>query len=274
MRAGRISSIGCSSGVAFSALAILAAACGRGPAPGGPDTAPAPLRAYVGAGLRRAFEAAAEAFTRETRIAVEGDYGGSGMILSRARLDPDADLFLPGDVWYVDRLQEETGLVRERLDVASMVPVIIVRKGNPTGIGSLEDLFRAGVKVGLGNPKSCQVGRIADEILSRIGRDRSPLEAKESVTVEELGVWVKTGHVDAAIVWDVTARAIADSADAIDIPPEVNATSRLTAAILTTSKHPQEARRFLEFLAGAQGRAILKAHGLTVPDGPATGSRK
>ena len=92
--------------------------------------------------------------------------------------------------------------------------------------------------------------------------------------MEELGVWVKTGHVDAAVVWDVTARAIADSVEEIAIPSEVSATSRLTLALLAASKHPREARKLMAFLAGPQGRAILETQGFTVPAGPATGSRK
>jgi hypothetical protein len=54
------------------------------------------LRLYAGAGLREAVEALAAAFQGETGIAVEVDYVGSGVLISRAKGDPQADLFMPG----------------------------------------------------------------------------------------------------------------------------------------------------------------------------------
>ena len=229
-----------------------------------PWSGPITLRLYAGAGLRRAVAALAEAFSRATGIGVEPDFGGSGMLISRVRLDPEADLFLPGDVWYVDRLAEETHLVASRKTVACLVPVIIVRRGNPKGVHALEDLLRSDVRVGLGNPRACQIGRLSDEILRRAGGDRTRIGAKESITVEELGVWVKAGDVDAAIVWDVTAKAIADAVVSIEISAGVNVTSTVTVAILTTSRYPGEATRFVDFMTGTEGRAILEREGLTM----------
>jgi len=46
------------------------------------------LRLYAGAGLRDAVEALAAAFTDETGIAVDVDYAGSGVLISRAKGDP------------------------------------------------------------------------------------------------------------------------------------------------------------------------------------------
>ena len=78
----------------------------------------ATLRMYAGAGLRRGVGAVIDAFAEETGIVVEGDYGGSGMIITRARLDPQADLFLPGDVAYVERLAEKADLIESTAKVA------------------------------------------------------------------------------------------------------------------------------------------------------------
>lgn len=219
------------------------------------------LRLYAGAGLRRAVDELVAEFEKETGIRVVPDYGGSGMIISRAQLDPQADLFMPGDVWYVDRLQEKAGLIESKTPVAYFVPVIIVAKGNPKNVRDVADFFREDVTVGLGNPKSCQVGRISERILEKSGLDRTKLDPKESVTVNELGVWVKTGDLDAAIVWDAIAANIADSVEVIEIPKDKNIISRVVVGLMKTSGNKDAARKFIDFMTGETGQAILRGKG-------------
>lgn len=228
------------------------------PTPTGEDVT---LRIYAGAGLRPALDELIAAFTAAGGVAVEPDYGGSGVIISRARQDPRADLFVPGDVWYVDRLQELSGLVESKAAVSWFVPVIIVAKGNPKNIAGPADLFRDDVRVALGRADACQVGRISGEVLEKNGLDRGKLDAKESLTVNELGVWVKMGSVDAAIVWDAIAANIADSVDVVAIPKEKNVISRVVVGLLSTSEHKDAARKFIAFLTGETGRSILRSKG-------------
>ncbi|MCK5919725.1 MAG: substrate-binding domain-containing protein, partial [Methylococcales bacterium] len=98
------------------------------------------IRLYAGAGMRHAVEALSMAFEQQSGIAVEADYAGSGTLVTRAMGDPSADLFMPGDVWYVDRLHEKTGNIEEKLTVSYFVPTLIVAKGNPFGIRCVGDL--------------------------------------------------------------------------------------------------------------------------------------
>jgi molybdate transport system substrate-binding protein len=219
------------------------------------------LRLYAGAGLRRAVSAAVARFHEETGIRVVPDYGGSGLLLARAREDAAADLFLPGDVWYVDQYEKLTRRETERAAVACFIPTLIVLKGNPKRIEKLSDLTRPGVTVGLGKADACQIGRISSRILTNAGVDPAGLKTQESLTVNELGVWVKTRTVDAAIVWDAIAANIADDVEIIPIPPEHNVVSRVVLAVLPTSRCPDDARRFLRFLSSPHGQRILSSQG-------------
>jgi molybdate transport system substrate-binding protein len=176
-------------------------------------------------------------------------------------MDPQADLFMPGDVWYVDRLQQLSGSVESKTAMAYFVPVIIVAKGNPKGIAGLRDLFREDVSAAVGNPRACQIGRITGEILAKEGLDVARLKAKQSLTVNELGVWVKSGNADAAIVWDAIAANVADSTEVIEIPKDRNVISRVAIALLTTSESKAAAREFIAFAAGPRGREILAEKG-------------
>ncbi len=235
--------------------------------PGAEAAARAPkdasLHLYCGAGLRPAVDALAEAFTRAGGPPVEIDYGGSGMIIARLRTARRGDLFLPGDVGYVE-LAEAEGLVASKTPVAVFTPVIMVPKGNPAGITRLADLARPGVRLGLGNPEACQIGRLSARLWPKNDVDPAAVAANlvyASATVNELGVQIKTGHLDAAIVWQAVAAQYPDDAQVVPIPPAQNILSQVAVAVLTTSTHPEAAEAFVAFLTGPDGRALLAKHG-------------
>ena len=232
----------------------------------GPDEEDA-LLLYAGAGLRKAVNPAIKAFEKKYGIKVVVDYAGSGTILTTAKEKKIGDLFMPGDVWYVDELDKQAGLIAEKKPVAYFVPVILVRKDNPKGIKTLGDLFGADVRVGLGNAQACQIGRLSMKLLARNGLDRKDLTRgavvpMESLTVNELGMWVENDKVDAAIVWDAIARNYAHSCDMVEIPTDKNIISHVVIGLMTTSKRPADARKFIAFLTSGAGQAILGKNNL------------
>jgi len=235
--------------------------------PGCSDTDDEAVFLYAGAGLRDAVNAAAAAFEKAEGIKVVVDYKGSGTILATAKAKKTGDLFMPGDVYYVDELDKQAGLISDKTPVAYFVPVIIVRKGNPLNIHSLADLFGEKVRVALGSAKACQVGRLSTDLLAKNGLDRADLTRgnvtpQESLTVNELAMWVENNKVDAAIVWDAIAKNYADSCDMVEIPVDKNIISHVVIGLMTTAKHPAEARKFIEFLTSGEGQTILREHKL------------
>jgi len=247
--------VGTSAVIALLSLAVLSG-CGDD------DKGKESITLYAGAGLRTAIDELSAAFEAKTGIAVIVDFAGSGMLITRAREDDAVDLFMPGDVWYLDRLQELTGKVASKTDVSWFVPVILVKKGNPKHITTLADFYRDDVRVALGNPKACQVGRITATILKKHGLKREDLgTVKESLTVNELGVWVKMDDVDVTIVWDAIAANTAESTDIVSIPKEKNVISHVVVGLMKTSQKTESAQRFIDFVTSDEGRAILKKRG-------------
>jgi len=221
-----------------------------------------PLFIYCGAGLRPAIDDVASTFTAKTGITVERDYAGSGMQIPRIRLTKRGDLFMPGDVWYIE-LAEKDGLVESKSMVCYFVPVIMVPKGNPKKVQSLKDLVGPGIRLGLGNPKSCQVGRLSEKIFAKNGIDADAVAknlAFSSTTVNELGLQIKAGALDAAIVWDAVAAQYPDCAEVVAIPLEQNEISRVAVAVLKSSANPGGAAEFVKFLLGDEGQALFKKH--------------
>ncbi len=226
------------------------------------------LLLYCGAGIRPAAAELAREFTRRHGVAVECDYAGSEVLISRIKLSGLGDLYMPGDVYYVDQAERE-GLITSKKTACYFVPVILVQKGNPKNIKTLVDLTRPGIKVGLGDPEACAIGRKSSKIFAK--NDISEEDVKENVkfrslTVNELGNHIKLGQLDAVIVWDAVAAYFADSATTVPIPTEQNVISTVAVGVLSCSEHPESAEEFLKFIASEPGQAIFKKyHYATTP---------
>jgi len=240
---------------------------------------PAPhLLLHCGAGIRPAAEALIRAFNAQSGCTVAANYGGSGHLLAQVSAFPTGDLFMPGDELYVDlAIAKKLADPATRRTVAFFIPVIFVARGNPKGIGSLENLKAPGLRIGLGDERACAVGQTTVELLARNGIPPSAIEPNvvfKRGTVNELAAAVQIGSVDAAIVWDATARQAARHGEIVPIPPDRNVISTVPIAVLNCSRLKEEARRFVEFAASEEGRRLVGAAGYTVvpPPGAAGGA--
>ena len=230
----------------------------------------AKLLLYCGAGIRPAAAELAEEFGRQYGVAIECDYAGSEVLMARIKLTGRGDLYMPGYVYYVEQAEKE-GLVASKKTVCYFVPGILVQKGNPKQISSLADLRRPGIKVGLGDPKACAIGRKSSLIFTKNNIPEEEVDRNvvfRSLTVNELGNQIKLGTVDAVIVWDAVAAYFADCGEVVRIPAEQNVISTVAVGVLKSSTDPELAAAFADFAASQQGKGIFDKHHFTtaLPD--------
>jgi len=232
------------------------------PSPYPPATGP--LYFYCGAGIRPAVAEVVQAFSAITGAKIECDYAGSETLLGRIKLNKTGDLYMPGDIDYIQRARKE-GFIESHREACYFVPVILVRKGNPKGIRTLGDLVRPGIKLGLGDARACAIGRLSEKLFKRnqISLDPQKDVTFASPTVNALGVQIQTGHLDAVVVWDAIAAQYADSGDVVPIPPQQNIISRVAIGVLRSAKQPELAASFVDFLTSKRGRAIFQKHHYT-----------
>lgn len=243
---------------------LLAASAGCG-SPDGQPTAQKPLalRLYCAAGMRPPIDEIAKAFQDKHGIVIECDYQGSEVLLSKLKHSRQGDLYIPGDAQYVDQAAAE-GFVVARATIASQVPAILVKKGNPKNIKSLQDFARPGLRLALGDAKACAIGKCIVTLLKKNNIDAQAVETNRvynGMTVNELALQVKLGQVDAALIWDAMGKLFAENADVIPIPPEQNIVSVVPVATLTFSRHPDWAQKFLEFARSEESHRIFERHG-------------
>jgi len=264
MRAGRVLQLLLVGGTA--AAGFMCPGCRRENEGGQGGSMPKPrLLLYCGAGIRTAVAETVEAFEKKHNVSIEADYAGSNILLSRIKLTERGDLYMPGDIRYVEQAERE-GLISSYQNACYFIPVILVRRSNPKNVRGVADFTREGLRVGLGDPEACAIGKVTNEILQRNGINPAEIERNvvfRSLTVNELGVHIKAGRIDATIVWDAIAAQYPDDGEIVLIPKDKNIISTVPIAVLRSSKHPKEAEAFQEFVLSDEGQAIFARHRFT-----------
>jgi len=243
------------------ATVALLAGCERKDS-GRPPSGAQELMLYCGAGIRPPADDLIGAFFAEYGIRVVPDYAGSEVLLSKIKLARRGDLYMPGDKHYVDQA-DDAGMILSRRTVCYWVPTILVQKGNPKGIGSLQDLLKPGVRVGFGDPNACAIGKSTAQVLAKNGIKWEQISENvrfQSLTVNELGMQIQARSLDAVVVWDAMARYYSRYGDQIPIPLEKNVVSTVDAGILKFTKNKDAADKFVAFLVSEKGREIFAKH--------------
>jgi molybdate transport system substrate-binding protein len=220
------------------------------------------LLLYCGAGIRPPADELVDVFEREYGIKVAPDYAGSEVLLSKIKLVRRGDLYMPGDKHYVEQAVK-ADMILSRKSVCYWVPTILVQKGNPKEIHSLDDLLKPGIKLGLGDSDACAIGRTTKKILQKNGIAWEDLQKNlvfQSLTVNELGLQIQAEALDAVIVWDAMARYYIDHGDEIPIPVEKNVISTVDIGVLKFTKNQKQAEQFVDFITSGAGQQIFQKH--------------
>jgi molybdate transport system substrate-binding protein len=217
---------------------------------------------YCGAGIRPPVQEIAEAFEREHGVKIVTDYAGSEVLLSKIKLVRRGDLYMPGDKHYVEQAATE-GMILSQQSICYFVPTILVRKGNPKNVHGLRDLLADGLKLGLGDAKACAIGRKTKQIFAKNNIAWEDVEKNvvfQSLTVNELGMQIQAGSLDAVIVWDAIAGYYVEHGMEIPIPVEENVISTVNIGILSFTEDRSGAEKFVKFAASQSGQDIFKQH--------------
>jgi molybdenum ABC transporter molybdate-binding protein len=217
------------------------------------------LLLYAGAMLRPAIEKTVDAFEKREGCEVSRVYNGCGILVAQMKAGTQPDLYFACDSSFMEQ-------VKDRFDPSSDVSlnqlVILVKKGNPHGVKTLQDLGKPGLKVGIGHEKQCALGALTAETLLQ---SKTRAEVMKNVVVQSptgdlLVNQMRTGALDAVVAYVSNAVASADALDAIavDIPCAL-AVQPVAAA--KESNHRFLASRLIEALKTPESRRRFESEG-------------
>ncbi|RZB34695.1 MAG: molybdate transport system substrate-binding protein [Desulfobacteraceae bacterium Eth-SRB1] len=219
---------------------------------------------YSGAGIRKPMDELGRMFEQQYGIKVRYNYAGSGHLLSQIELSKTGDIYQPGATYYLS-IAKKKGFIDYEKFAAYHVPVIAVPKGNPANITCLKDLAKPGLRIALGDPKACAIGKLGNKILKK-NRIKDAVDKNvitRAVTVNELIVAISMGQVDAAITWEESVLFASHKTHIIKIPGKQNIIKIIPIGRLTFSENKDDAAKFVDFVTSDKGKAIYKKHGFT-----------
>jgi molybdate transport system substrate-binding protein len=242
-------------------VAILLTACDR-KEPTKEQAAGKELILYCAAGIRPPVAELMETFSREHGVKIFTDYAGSEVLLSKIKLSHRGDLYIPGDKHYIEQALQDN-MILSRRPVFYWVPTILVQKGNPKNISGLEDILQPGLKLGLGDPNACAIGRTSQQILAKNNIAWEKIKKHVdylSLTVNELGMQIQAKSLDAVIVWDATAQYYDEYGDEVPIAREKNLVSNVDVGVLKFTRNRELAEKFVDFTTSERGQEVFKKH--------------
>jgi len=230
------------------------------------DGQPQTLFVYYAAGLRVPMEAVVRDYEQAYGVSIQLQAAGSNTLLGNIQVAQRGDLFVPADDYYV-HLAQKKNLIDEVIPLAEITPVIAVRKGNPKGIHSLEQLCSGQYRLVLADPDTAAIGHATREALPVQQWEQLKKAARNTTTVIEVANAIKVGSADAGIVWDGTISQYPDLE--MVISPELSKKkAKVSVTVLKYCTQPAAALAFARYLAASdKGLLQFKKAGYTPLEG-------
>jgi molybdenum ABC transporter molybdate-binding protein len=227
------------------------------------------LKLFAGAMLRPAIQQTIEKFNTREGVEVLYSYNGCGILVGDMKVGKHPDAYFACDKSFMVQVQD---LFLDSVDVSTNRLVIVVPRGNPHGIHSLEDLGKPGLRVGVGHEKQCAMGALTEKTLtqSKLQKKVRPNICVESPTGDLLVTKLRAGALDAIIAYVSNAKEAEKEVETIDIDIPC-ALAIQPVAIAKDSQHKQLTQRLLNLLRSQQSRERFEASGFHW--GPSPGAK-
>ncbi len=213
---------------------------------------------YSGSVNRPALEATLREFADREGIDISTVFNGCGILCASMKSmakTPGAqipDAYFACDVCFIPPVADlyPKAVILTETDIG-----IAVLKGNPRGIHSIADLGKPDLKIGICNAEQATLGYLTKGLLKSSGHYEDVMKnvASQVPTADLLINQLRTGSLDAAIVYATNARPAQDHIDLVKID-DSGAKAMQPFAVAEHSPNAQLANRLLEFLRAHQTR--------------------
>jgi molybdate transport system substrate-binding protein len=204
----------------------------------------------------------AAAFSRSTGGEVTFTFSASGSLAQQIRNGAPYDVYLSANDTFVQQLADAAYLFRDSVEVYGFGRIALWSKSGR--IRTLADLTAPEVKhLAIANPVHAPYGAAAKAALTSQGYwDKLQPKVVYGENVEQTYQYAESGNADAAIIgWSLVVNK-----GGILLPAAWHPRISQTGAVVKTSRHAELARRFMAFLIGKDGRAVLRQFGFDLPN--------
>jgi molybdate transport system substrate-binding protein len=246
------------------AILLVAGACSSKPA--SPK-----VRIAAAADLARAFAELAKEFESKTGIAVEVEYGSSGLLAKQIEQGAPFALFAAANRGYVDQVIQAGKCDGATARSYARGRLVVWTRNGTAGPSKLADLadprFR---KIAIANPEHAPYGKAAKQALEAAGlwpqiQDRIVLGENVQATM----LYARDGNADAAVVAQSLA-AVTDGGSSLAVDPALHTPLDQAMVVCGSGATVDAAKQFEAFVGSREGREVMTRYGFTLPDAPPT----
>ncbi|MDR2633299.1 MAG: molybdate ABC transporter substrate-binding protein [Treponema sp.] len=240
----------------------------QGPAPSeAPKPAQVKLLVAAAASLENAYvQELIPLFQKNnSQITVEGVYDSSGRLQTQIEQGLEADVFMSAATRQMDALVEKNLIAPASVKPLLQNKLVLIKPaGTTTPVTGFENITQARI-IALGDPATTPAGQYAQEAFTNLGTWEE-VSAKVSLgsNVTEVLNWVGEGSAEVGIVYATDAASTAKVESIQELPEGLLATKVIyPVGMIEASRHQEEARRFINFLASPEALGIFKAFGFS-----------
>jgi molybdate transport system substrate-binding protein len=228
------------------------------------------IRVGVAISLKEAIGEVARNYESAGGDRVEFIFGSSGQIMAQVRNGAEIDLFVSAASRQVDELQKENLVDSDsRREIVSNTLVLVVPSDAKHPPTSFEALANANVgRVAMGEPKTVPAGQYAQQVFAALHlSDALAGKLVYGTNVRQVLSYVERGEVAAGVVYATDARESGDKVRVVATAGKgLHEPIVYPAVIVAASAKKDAATRFLDYLSGADARAVFKAKGFSVAE--------
>ncbi|MBN2910505.1 molybdate ABC transporter substrate-binding protein [Polycladomyces sp. WAk] len=199
-------------------------------------------------------------------------FASSGKLKQQIEQGAPADLFLSAGAKEMDALVR-AGIVdpRDRSDLLSNELVLIVPKNSRLKVSGFSDLPSPHVKtIAIGQPETVPAGQYAKQALENMNLWKK-VQSKLVFAgdVRQVLAYVKTGNVDAGIVYRSDIRSAHDVETVAVADPKTHQPIVYPVGVIKATPHAKQTRDFYKWLRGPEAMKIFQKYGFEKAHHPA-----
>ncbi len=244
--------------------ALLLTGCG--PASSSPTPAPVELTVAAAADLQFAFTEIGALYEQQTGNKVIFSFGSTGQLAQQIENGAPFDLFAAANISFVDDLAKKNFVDPDTVvHYARGRIVLAVNRASGITATSLNDLLSDKIThIAIANPEHAPYGVAAKEALQSAGVwDQVKPKIVYGENVRQTLQFIQTGDAQVGIVSLSVANVPEITWSLID--DSLHNPLDQALAVVSSSSHKEEARKFAAFINGPLGRPIMRKYGFVLP---------
>ena len=213
--------------------------------------------------LKDALEGIKTAYAQQQpTVRLTFNFGGSGALQQQIENGAPVDVFLSAGMKQMEALDKKGQLLpgtKHDLLTNHLVLIVPLASQNVNGFA---DLTKDSVKrIAVGEPKSVPAGQYTQETLIAFELlDKLKPKLVYASDVRQVLTFVETGDADAGFVYYTDARTSKKAKIIVAAPDSLHSPIVYPVAIIQSTRHPDQAKAFLEFLSSAEARGVFAAY--------------